>query len=114
LEEALVQVLEVYIEKQDPVRKASRVLQKKPTLEVGAVTGQVKTIPAVSRHETHLRDQGQCAYRNPATGERCSEAKWIELHHIRPKSRGGSHASANLSTLCSGHHRMLHFLGKFR
>ena len=33
---------------------------------------------------------------------------WLHLHHLRHVSRGGSNQAANLVTLCSVHHRLLH------
>lgn len=110
LESMLEEVLELYLERQDPVRRAARILKSKPAHPVQLVTGQVrKSIPALSEHRVSLRDQGQCVHRDTRTGERCMESKWIELHHIKPRSQGGTHAPENLSTLCSAHHRLMHF-----
>jgi hypothetical protein len=38
----------------------------------------------------------------------CRNATFLDLHHIRPRSEGGSHCAGNLVTLCSAHHRALH------
>jgi hypothetical protein len=48
------------------------------------------------------RDERRCrvaGYRN---------ATFLDLHHIRPRSEGGSHRADNLLTLCSAHQRALH------
>ncbi|MGE3973019.1 MAG: HNH endonuclease [Bdellovibrionales bacterium] len=42
----------------------------------------------------HLRDQGQCTYRNQQ-GERCPERKWLHTHYIIPKSKGGPDSFEN-------------------
>lgn len=131
LEQALEAALGIYLEKQDPVKRAERILEKKksasqPTQSVSAlVTGQVqpsdpsaspvgaraRSIPAAFRHRAHARDQGRCTYVDPRTSLRCEERKWVHLHHVQPKARGGTHAPENLTTLCSSHHRWVHHRG---
>jgi hypothetical protein len=99
---AIVGSAKTYIERHDPVEKAKR--------SKGLVTlpGQPsKTIPARYLHCVHKRDQGRCTYIYP-DGKRCTHTRFIELHHILPRSTGGTHESANLTTLCSGHHQGVH------
>jgi hypothetical protein len=57
--------------------------------------------PRVRRLVEH-RDDGQCKVPG------CRAARHTDVHHIVPRSRGGSHEADNLTTLCSGHHRALH------
>jgi 5-methylcytosine-specific restriction endonuclease McrA len=115
LEETLEELVEFVLERKDPIRKAERVATQAP---VRPGTCQVKSLPAarqirrpipqVIRHQVSLRDQGKCTFRG------CKETRWVELHHTMPYSLGGSHSLANLTTLCSGHHRMLHGPAKKR
>jgi len=48
------------------------------------------------------RDDFQCGYPS------CSARSQLHVHHIVFRSRGGTHEPANLITLCTLHHRMLH------
>ncbi len=66
-----------------------------------------KAISAAVRHAVFARDNGECQARMP-TGEKCSQRRWIDLHHKKRRSMGGSDTVENLVTLCSKHHRMLH------
>lgn len=92
LEETLEVLLQQYLETQDPVIKSEKVKFRKNL----AVARQVQ-----------LRDQGQCTHRHP-TGQRCHEKRWLHVHHIVPRRRGGLDTLENLATLCSGHHRLIH------
>ena len=57
--------------------------------------------PATRRLVLH-RDHGRC------TVPGCRSARGLDLHHIVPRSEGGSHEPSNISVLCSAHHRQLH------
>ena len=54
------------------------------------------------------RDQGQCTYVHP-NGQRCKRKRYLQIHHILPKSQGGGDQVDNLKTLCFNHHRLVHF-----
>lgn len=97
LEETLAAVLELYLEKEDPQRKAERAPapREEPNL-------RAEKIPAASLHAVHLRDRGRCQ----APG--CGRTRWIEIHHRRPRAEGGTHDPENLVTLCGFHHRQHH------
>ncbi len=66
-----------------------------------------KYIPAEVRHVVNLRDQGQCTFRTP-DGKRCQSQRWVDSHHLKLVSHGGSNSAENLATLCSEHHRKVH------
>jgi hypothetical protein len=70
-----------------PNRKATRARQDIP--------------PALPRAVLR-RDERRCRVAG------CRNATFLDLHHIRPRSEGGSHSADNLVTLCSAHHRALH------
>ena len=38
----------------------------------------------------------------------CSNRLWLDLHHLEYFSAGGDNSEANLITLCSVHHQLLH------
>ncbi|MGE3972892.1 MAG: HNH endonuclease [Bdellovibrionales bacterium] len=91
-EETFEALLDVYLEKKDPVQKAVKLMHRahQPVLR-----------------QVQRRDQGQCTYKNPQ-GVRCTERKWLHTHHVIPKSKGGQDTFENLATLCAGHHRLTH------
>ncbi|MBT4761274.1 MAG: HNH endonuclease [Bdellovibrionaceae bacterium] len=66
-------------------------------------------IPARIRNQVYLRDQGCCQFLD-SNGEKCKERRWLDYHHKVPVSQGGQHTLENLSLLCRGHHRSLHFV----
>jgi hypothetical protein len=135
-EDAIMAALDVYIEKLDPLKKAERLCKKleskneterasnklKATIdaktelqkpeEAKPVTGQVASharryIPAPVQHAVRMRDQNQCTYKD-SLGRRCKGRRWLHVHHIQHKAHGGADTLANLTTLCSSHHRFTH------
>jgi hypothetical protein len=50
-----------------------------------------------------LRRDGGCC-RVPG----CRNATFVDVHHLRPRSEGGTHEIENLVTLCAAHHRAIH------
>ena len=112
LADTLKTVLSQYLDRKDPVRRAKRILKKKPTLcarKVPQQTSGRQPLKALEKHQVFARDEGQCTFRDPA-GKRCADQKWIDLHHIQPVSCGGSNDPSNLTTLCSYHHDLAHQL----
>jgi hypothetical protein len=59
-------------------------------------------IPRALRRAVLRRDERRCRVAG------CRNATFLDLHHILPRSEGGSHSADNLVTLCSAHHRALH------
>lgn len=62
----------------------------------------VQSIPPSVRRLVHHRDEGRC--RVPG----CRHAVFVDVHHIDPKTEGGTHDPENLVTLCAAHHRAIH------
>ena len=62
-------------------------------------------IPPSRRKAVLARDGHRC------TTKGCNAKHFLEVHHIEPRSRGGTNAEANLITLCSSCHRHLHERG---
>jgi phage terminase large subunit GpA-like protein len=60
------------------------------------------TIPPRTRREVLARDRHRCQ----APG--CGRRRYLEVHHVVPRERGGSNDLANLVTLCSACHRLMH------
>ncbi len=60
------------------------------------------TIPPRVRAQVLARDRHRCS----APG--CSATRFLEVHHVVPRARGGDNAAANLVTLCSRCHGHAH------
>ena len=63
------------------------------------------TIPPRIRREIMARDRHQCRRKG------CNHNLFLDIHHIVPRSRGGSNDPANLVTLCSACHHLWHEKG---
>lgn len=59
-------------------------------------------IPPGRRGQVMARDGHRCQ----APG--CRNTRFLEVHHIRPRARGGDNDPGNLITLCSACHRLWH------
>ena len=60
------------------------------------------TIPPRTRREVLARDRHRC--RAPG----CERTRFLEVHHLKPHSSGGTNAPTNLITLCSACHKLWH------
>ncbi len=109
--EAIETILEAFVERNDPVKKAGRALNRKtPKLSVARPAikdGKRTAIPRPVGHIVSLQTGAQCTHVG-SDGMRCTERRWLARHHKQEVSLGGLHTSTNLTTLCSFHHRMLH------
>ncbi len=63
------------------------------------------TIAPRVRREVMARDRHRC--RAPG----CGRTRFLEVHHVVPRERGGTNAAANLVTLCGACHRLWHERG---
>lgn len=128
LDEVLNRALTEFLEKADPVERAKRHETEKAKATGGVKAMRVKELrtfgvakgihamrmgssrlSAATKHAVNLRDKGRCTFILPG-GKRCANERWLEIHHIRPRSEGGSDEISNLTTLCSEHHDLVHQL----
>ncbi len=63
-------------------------------------------IPAGVRRKVWERDGERCAFVSSA-GHRCTETRWLELHHMSPHARGGAAVADNLELMCRAHNGYL-------
>lgn len=61
-----------------------------------------QTIPPATRRQVMRRDGGRCI----APG--CRNHRFLDAHHLQPKSEGGSHDADNIGILCGNHHDQVH------
>jgi hypothetical protein len=85
--------------------KAKRAETKRPAADplhprTTRVNG--RHIPATVSREVCRRDRNQCAF-VAASGIRCTERKYLELHHIEPWALGGEATATNISVRCRTH-----------
>jgi len=74
---------------------------RRSTGEPSSVSRRSRTVPRSVRRAARLRDRG-CRF--PGCGERI----FVEVHHVRHRSRGGGHELVNVVELCWFHHRLVH------
>ncbi len=60
------------------------------------------TIPPRTRRAVLARDRHRC--RAPG----CTNTRFLEVHHVTPRARGGGNEPENLITLCAACHRLWH------
>jgi hypothetical protein len=68
-------------------------------------TTRTRRIPNAVRREVAERDGLSCAYRDPVTGKRCQETRFLEYQHHEAFSLGGEHSAENLSLFCRAHNQ---------
>jgi hypothetical protein len=61
-----------------------------------------QSIPPAKRRSVLARDQRRCQVPG------CSNATWLDVHHLQLRSEGGRHSLDNLVCVCSAHHRAAH------
>lgn len=112
-DELLALAMNALLEKEDPLRKAQRVVERKTApATVARKTASLpsphrRPLSAGTKHQITLRDGRQCRFRDPS-GKRCENRRYLNVHHVLPLSRGGTDAPENLVTLCAAHHRYIH------
>ena len=61
-----------------------------------------QTIPPATRRAVLRRDHRRCVVPG------CRNARFLDLHHVEPRSEGGANEADNLITVCGMHHRAAH------
>jgi hypothetical protein len=119
LEKTMEVLVREYLDKHDPVRQAERAEKRacrtsnttkaRPKLRTFGVTPVRRPLTAPERHQVMGRDKGRCTYKDK-NGKGCTNERWIQLHHVRPVSQGGSNDPSNILSLCGFHHDLVHQL----
>src|SRR5580704_13153290 len=102
--EVIEEVFAEFVERHDPLKKET---SQAPAARQVYKNGRRTPTPRSLAHAVLKKAQAQCTYHD-SQGNRCSNKRFLHLHHIKPVSQGGLHDLNNLSVLCSGHHRMHH------
>jgi hypothetical protein len=61
-----------------------------------------QTIPPAVRRAVLLRDHQRCAVPG------CANHRFLDVHHVDPRSEGGGHDPDRMVVLCGSHHRSAH------
>ena len=61
-----------------------------------------QSVTPALRRQVVRRDHGHCQVPG------CRNARFLDIHHLRPQSEGGRHEADNLLLLCGAHHRAQH------
>jgi hypothetical protein len=99
-----------FIWRHDPVERAERLhlkVQAPGALRVTVKNGKRTSVPQSEVHQLFHRTKGQCTFVDKL-GKRCPNRRWVQRHHLREVSCGGTHDGGNLTLLCSSHHRLIH------
>lgn len=117
LEDVLMDVLELFLERKDPQRKLglkgpapARDASEEP--EPGRLPTRFlrayaagRYIPAKVKASVWARDQGRCAWRFE-DGTICGGRDFVEFDHIIPFAKGGRSEYRNLRLLCREHNQL--------
>ena len=126
-EDALLSAMKNEIARISPLEKAKRARMReekkqkansKPDVEfVRSVVTEMKPestrstsrerFSAATKHAVNLRDGHRCTEKSK-TGERCTQTRWLDIHHVIEVQNGGDNSVENLRTVCGAHHRKLH------
>ncbi|HEX4924658.1 MAG TPA: HNH endonuclease signature motif containing protein, partial [Bdellovibrionales bacterium] len=130
LDDVMREALLCYLHKHDPKEKEKRACKRtkpegyghkpeRPTAQNNKkraedsgerAKGKASSTRGIAKpvaRQVWVRDQGRCAQVG-RDGRRCDEMKWLQIHHLVPRSMGGGDELGNLTLLCAGHHRLLH------
>jgi hypothetical protein len=93
------------VTKEMPATSAPKCGTAAPECEEGGRQSKRPLMRAEIKRELWRRDQAQCTYRDPRTGERCQTKHFVEEDHITPKAMGGEYSVENLRLRCRAHNQ---------
>jgi 5-methylcytosine-specific restriction endonuclease McrA len=95
----------------ETVEKRKAAATGKPRPRLGVCLGSAHHSQAPSRYISNgvrravwQRDSGRCAF-IASGGRRCTERKYLELHHVHPYANGGEATVENISLRCHRHNQ---------
>ena len=65
----------------------------------GTQARATQTIPPAVRRQVMRRDRKRCVVPG------CTNHRFVDVHHLDPRSEGGGHDPDRLAVLCGSHHR---------
>jgi hypothetical protein len=76
----------------------------RPGADPDLLRGPSRYVPKAVKQAVWYRDRGQCAFVS-ASGQRCLESEFLELHHIQPYALHGPTTAGNLALRCRRHNQ---------
>jgi hypothetical protein len=124
-DEALREMAKLYLDKNDPVVRAQRVLSKAIKKENTSACIEKSSTPKKDspqrpagrkplsqelKNQVLIRDLGRCQGKVGGSPDDniCGDTRWLDVHHLTLVSEGGKDILENLVTLCKGHHVLEH------
>jgi hypothetical protein len=97
-------LIQAPVTNEDPVGNEGAVATEGPVANEDAHTGAraTQTVAPATRRAVLRRDHQRCVVPG------CRNARFLDLHHVQPRSEGGGNDADNLITLCGAHHRAAH------
>jgi 5-methylcytosine-specific restriction endonuclease McrA len=86
-----------------PARAQSTVRAPARAQSTVRAPARAQTIPPAMRRQVMRRHHGRCAV------DGCRNHRFLDVHHVVPRSEGGRHDPNLLTVLCPAHHRAVHF-----
>jgi hypothetical protein len=112
--ELFEQLADHALKKLDPEKKRPEPKQPEPPVPTppagpgnppANITTPRKAIRAEDRHAVYQRSGGCCEYVDPISGRRCN-SKWaVQIDHITPLAKGGTHELGNYRLACRSHNQ---------
>jgi len=123
--EAMLWLIELGLEKVDPVRQEARAekrREKNAVVQVAEKTDDAsflcaietvrqkrKPVQAALKRAVWVRDQSKCQHQDPKSGRLCESTAFLDLDHITPVANGGQNTLENLRLSCRLHNRRRYF-----
>lgn len=86
----------------DVVERARCDAQHVGRIDAAVPERATQDVPPAVRRLVWRRDHGRCVVPG------CRASRYLELHHIQPRSHGGDHTADNLCLACFAHHQAAH------
>jgi len=107
LEVLFDQLLENYLEENDPDRRTEKTGKNPEKNKIGTRKNtRNRYIPQEIKDEVYRRDGGRCSFVGK-TGRRCNSTWNLQYDHIVPYGKGGDNTPDNLRLLCAKHNQLM-------
>lgn len=106
----ILYALERFLEREAPKKLPKQKSNIKPPTPIRQKhTSDMKRprVPPAQRRRLLISAGYQCEFLSPITGKRCEARTHLDIDHIIPLSKGGSHTPANWRVLCASHNRIV-------
>lgn len=89
-----------------PSATTSQSVSLKPKIDNTKGTFTRIPLPDSTRRQIFIKNNWECAYKDPLTNHKCRSKRYLEIDHIIPISKGGKNDTENLQLLCAAHNKL--------